>query len=87
MRHSVHDHRGRGLRPGYGWRLLESAEHLERFPMLPVAHFPDTVADAQELATGDDRRRFDLMFSSPFRGLVPEADDENRRAGREGIAS
>lgn len=50
-------------------RVLDRAETRERFTMLPVSRFPNTVAYANELTAGDGHERFDFTLDLLFRGL------------------
>lgn len=52
-------------------RVLDRAETIERFRMLPTSRFPHTVAYAQELASGDGHDRFDFTLDVLVRGLTP----------------
>ena len=61
-------------------RVLDRAERIERFEMLPVTRFPNTVAYARELTSGDGHDRFDFALDLLLRGLVT---DEHRDPQRE----
>ena len=52
-------------------RILDGAEVIERFRMLPVNRFPNTVAYARELTSGDGHDRFDFTLELLLRGLTP----------------
>jgi AcrR family transcriptional regulator len=52
-------------------RILDRAEVIERFRMLPANRFPNTVAYARELASGDGHERFDFTLGLLFRGFPP----------------
>jgi AcrR family transcriptional regulator len=52
-------------------RILDRAELIERFRMLPANHFPNTVAYARELTSGDGHDRFDFTLELLLRGLTP----------------
>ncbi len=69
-----------------GGRVLDRAERIERFQMLPVTRFPNTVAYAHELTSGDGHDRFDFTLGLLFRGLSPDGqqdDKHDRPPGRE----
>jgi AcrR family transcriptional regulator len=53
-------------------RILDRAEVVERFRMLPANRFPNTVAYARELTSGDGHDRFDFTLELLFRGLTPD---------------
>jgi AcrR family transcriptional regulator len=50
---------------------IDGAELIERFRMLPVDRFPNTVAYARELTSGDGHDRFDFTLELLLRGLTP----------------
>ncbi|MDT8911111.1 TetR/AcrR family transcriptional regulator [Amycolatopsis sp. PS_44_ISF1] len=52
---------------------IEADEIVERFQMLPVSRFPNTVAYARELTHGDEHDRFDFTLELLLRGLSPAA--------------
>lgn len=52
-------------------RILDRAELIERFRMLPASRFPNTVAYAGELTSGDGHERFDFTLELLLRGLTP----------------
>jgi AcrR family transcriptional regulator len=60
-------------------RIVDRAELVERFEMLPVTHFPNTVAHARELTSGDGHDRFDFTLDLLLHGLTR---DERRDAQR-----
>ena len=61
-------------------RILDRAELIERFEMLPATHFPNTVVYARELTSGEGHDRFDFTLDLLLRGLVPH----ERQAPRTG---
>ncbi len=52
-------------------RILDRAETIERFRMLPADRFPNTVAYARELTSGEGHNRFDFTIDLLVRGLTP----------------
>jgi AcrR family transcriptional regulator len=50
---------------------LDRAEVIERFKMLPPNRFPNTVAYAQELTSGEGHDRFDFTLGLLLGGLTP----------------
>jgi AcrR family transcriptional regulator len=56
---------------GVDERVLGRDLAIARFQMLPVERFPNTVAYANELASGDDMERFDFALDLLLRGLTP----------------
>ena len=50
---------------------LDRAEVIERFKMLPSNRFPNTVAYAQELTSGEGHDRFDFTLGLLLGGLTP----------------
>jgi hypothetical protein len=52
-------------------RVVDRAELIERFRMLPPNRFPITVAYAQELTSGEGHDRFDFTLGLLFGGLTP----------------
>lgn len=50
--------------------VVESAEVIERFMMLPADRFPNTVAHAREVTSGEGHDRFDFAVGQLFRGLT-----------------
>jgi len=52
-------------------RIPERAELIERFRMLPANRFPNTIAYAQELTSGEGHDRFDFTLDLLLRGLKP----------------
>jgi AcrR family transcriptional regulator len=53
---------------GTDGRILDRAEVVERFRMLPTDRFPNTVAYARELTSGNGHDRFDFTLELLFRG-------------------
>jgi AcrR family transcriptional regulator len=51
-------------------RVVDRAEIIERFRMLPEDRFPSTVAYARELTSGEGHDRFDFTLGLLFRGLT-----------------
>jgi AcrR family transcriptional regulator len=51
-------------------QVLDRDEVIERFRMLPVNRFPNTVAYAWELTSGDGHERFDFTLGLLLRGLT-----------------
>src|ERR671936_646136 len=51
-------------------RILDRAELIERFRMLPANRFPNTIAYAAELTSGDGHERFDFTLELLLRGLT-----------------
>lgn len=51
-------------------RVLDRAESVARFEMLPTNHFPNTVAYAQELTSGKGHERFDFTLDLLLHGLA-----------------
>lgn len=64
--------RGRGAH-STDERILDRAETIERFRMLPTSRFPNTVAYASELTAGEAHERFDFTLELILNGLEPEA--------------
>jgi AcrR family transcriptional regulator len=56
---------------GDGGLIPDRAELIERFKMLPENRFPNTVAYARELTSGDGHDRFDFTLELLLRGLTP----------------
>jgi hypothetical protein len=54
-------------------RVLDRAEVIERFKMLPANRFPNTVTYARELTSGEGHDRFDFTFELLLGGLTPAA--------------
>jgi AcrR family transcriptional regulator len=52
-------------------RVLDRAESVERLGMLPANLFPNTVAYAKELTSGEGHERFDFTLDLLLRGLAP----------------
>jgi AcrR family transcriptional regulator len=52
-------------------RVIDRAELIERFRMLPPDRFPNMVAYAQELTSGEGHDRFDFTLGLLFGGLSP----------------
>ena len=50
-------------------RIFDRAELIERFRMLPANRFPNTIAYARELTSGDGHERFDFTLDLLLRGL------------------
>ena len=55
---------------GIDGRILERSEVVERFRMLPASRFPNTVAYAEELTSGEGHERFDFTLELLLRGLA-----------------
>ena len=53
-------------------RIVDRAEIIERFRMLPPDRFPNAVAYARELTSGDGHDRFDFTLELLLRGLTPD---------------
>lgn len=53
-------------------RALGKDELIERLRMLPTNRFPNTVAHAEELTSGDQHDRFDFTLELLLRGLAPD---------------
>lgn len=51
-------------------RPFDKAEIAERLRMLPVSHFPNTVAHVQEIVSGAGHDRFDFTLDVLLRGLA-----------------
>ena len=60
---------GGGSGSGADHRIDERDETIRRLQMLPVEKFPNTVAYAQELTSGNAHERFDFTVSLLFGGL------------------
>lgn len=56
---------------GTDQRVLDRADAVERFRMLPASRFPNMVAYAHELTAGDGHDRFDFTLEVLIRGLEP----------------
>ena len=54
-------------------RALTTPQIVARLQMLPADRFPNTVALAQELASGDGHERFDFTLNVLFRGVADSA--------------
>ena len=54
-------------------RALDRTELIERFRMLPPDRFPNTVAHANELTSGEGHERFDFTLELLLRGVDPSA--------------
>lgn len=54
---------------GTDGRIFDRAELIERFRMLPANRFPNTIAYARELTSGDGHERFDFTLDLLLRGL------------------
>jgi AcrR family transcriptional regulator len=52
-------------------RVVDRAEVIERYGMLPPDRFPITVAHARELTSGEGHDRFDFTLGLLFAGLTP----------------
>ena len=57
-------------------RVVDRAEVIERFKMLPPDRFPSSVAYARELTSGEGHERFDFTLGQLLRGLTPQADGQ-----------
>jgi AcrR family transcriptional regulator len=55
-------------------RVVDRAEVIERFRMLPPDRFPITVAHAEELTSGEGHDRFDSTLGLLFGGLTPQLE-------------
>jgi AcrR family transcriptional regulator len=54
-------------------RILDRAEVIERFRMLPANRFPNTITYARELTSGEGHARFDFTLELLLAGLTPAA--------------
>ena len=63
-------------------RVLDRAERIARFEMLPATRFPNTVAYARELNSGDGHERFDFTLDLLIRGLTRDEPHDDERASR-----
>jgi AcrR family transcriptional regulator len=61
-------------------RILDRAELIARFSMLPSSRFPNTIAYAQELTSGDSHDRFEFTLELLLQGLEPATSSGWRRA-------
>jgi AcrR family transcriptional regulator len=61
----------RNPEPDAGGRVLDRAEIIERFRMLPPDRFPNMVAHAPEMVSGEGHDRFDFTLDLLFGGLTP----------------
>jgi hypothetical protein len=52
-------------------RVIDRAELIERFRMLPPERFPNMVAYARELTSGEGHDRFDFTLGLLLGGLTP----------------
>ncbi len=52
-------------------RVVDRAEVIERLRMLPPSRFPNTVAYARELTSGEGHDRFDFTLGLLLGGLTP----------------
>ncbi|WP_073106667.1 TetR/AcrR family transcriptional regulator [Pollutimonas bauzanensis] len=52
-------------------RPFDRTEIAERLRMLPLSHFPNTVAHVQEIVSGDGHDRFDFTLDLLLGGLAP----------------
>lgn len=52
-------------------RIVDKAEVIERYGMLPAGRFPITAAHARELTSGEGHDRFDFTIGLLFGGLTP----------------
>ena len=55
-------------------RALTTQQLVARLRMLPADRFPNTVAHAQELASGEGHERFDFTLGVLFRGVAEPSD-------------
>jgi AcrR family transcriptional regulator len=55
-------------------RVVDRAELVERFRMLPPERFPITVAHAEELTSGEGHARFDFTLGLLFGGLAAQGE-------------
>jgi AcrR family transcriptional regulator len=53
-------------------RPFDRAEFVERFKMLPADRFPNAVAYAREMTSGEGHDRFDFMLGQLLAGLAPQ---------------
>lgn len=58
-------------------RVVDRAEVIERFKMLPPDRFPITVAHAEELTSGNGHERFDSTLGLLFGGLTPQPESHH----------
>ncbi len=56
---------------GVDQRVLDRDDLVERYRMLPVDHFPNTVAHVQELTSGEGHERFEFTLAALLGGLTP----------------
>ncbi len=63
-------------------RVVDRAERIARFRMLPAERFPNTVAYASELNSGDGHERFDFTLDLLIRGLAHDRPQHDERASR-----
>jgi AcrR family transcriptional regulator len=54
-------------------RILDRAEVIERFRMLPANRFPNMITYARELTSGEGHDRFDFTLELLLAGLAPAA--------------
>lgn len=60
-------------------RVLDREDIIERFEMLPSSRFPQTVAHARELTSGEGHERFLFTLDLLVCGLTPSSGDAPRR--------
>jgi AcrR family transcriptional regulator len=63
-------------------RPFDRDEIAARLRMLPVSHFPNTVAHVQEITSGDGHQRFDFTLEILLRGARPGGGRALHRARR-----
>ncbi|MGW7003433.1 TetR/AcrR family transcriptional regulator [Streptomyces sp. NPDC054933] len=54
--------------------VVDRAEVIERFKMLPPNRFPNSVAYAREVTSGEGHDRFDFTLGQLLRGLAPQIE-------------
>jgi AcrR family transcriptional regulator len=57
-------------------QVLDRSEIVERFRKLPANRFPNTVAYAMELTSGEGHERFDFTLELLLRGLTSAAEED-----------
>ncbi|WP_344569306.1 TetR/AcrR family transcriptional regulator C-terminal domain-containing protein [Streptomyces axinellae] len=56
---------------GVDQRELDRDDLVERYRMLPIDHFPNTVAHVRELTSGKRHERFEFTLTALLGGLTP----------------
>jgi hypothetical protein len=62
-----------------GEEVVDRAELIARYRMLPPDRFPITVAHAEELISGDGHERFESTLGALFGGLAAQPGDHDER--------